>query len=88
MDPKLRQFWGWHVRRYIGRRQFFQDRAEVKIERLLAEETHRVDNQPSGAYLSPTPTPTTSVPVRLKPFAKSMMKEINRAKSSVSTPSQ
>eukprot|EP00973_Karenia_brevis_P047209 6551805-Karenia_brevis.AAC.1 len=31
-------------------------KANAEVERLMAEEMHRIDNKPMGAYLQPAPT--------------------------------
>eukprot|EP00973_Karenia_brevis_P025055 3454987-Karenia_brevis.AAC.1 len=54
----------------------------------MAEEVHRIDNKPMGAYLQPAPTPKVPAPVKAKPLPKSKLKEMDRGKSSVPTPTQ
>eukprot|EP00973_Karenia_brevis_P073385 10194243-Karenia_brevis.AAC.1 len=88
LDTKLRQLWDWHVCRYLGRRQLLLNRADAKIERLMAEEMHRIDSKPLGASLQPAPTPKSPAPVKAKPVPKSKLKEMDRAKSSVPRPTQ
>eukprot|EP00973_Karenia_brevis_P025464 3514688-Karenia_brevis.AAC.1 len=56
----------------------------AKVERLMAEEMHRIENKPMGAYLQPAPQP--KMPVKAMPVVKRNLKEISRAKASVPTP--
>eukprot|EP00973_Karenia_brevis_P057965 8069341-Karenia_brevis.AAC.1 len=42
IHAKLKQLWDWHVRRFLGRRRWFMDRANQRVDRLVAEEIERM----------------------------------------------
>eukprot|EP00973_Karenia_brevis_P021007 2888475-Karenia_brevis.AAC.1 len=85
----MRQFWDWHVRRFLGRRRWFQDRASQQVDRPVADEAGRFQDRlfqeerervrsasPSEARHAGayvSPPQPKGPPVSAKPIAKSQI---------------